>query len=1223
MQTAPPSNVQRSPLAVLREAMELVLARGASDLSIRPRRISAVTDDLADRLLHPHAAPEDAVTVAARLLAAPLAEITTDPNLRLYRTRQFLPPHKVRQQDTHCLQWLARQPGRSIREKISARNRLLAVVRNLAPAKLEHSFTLLVCSRLEPLVRRYLDEVGTAGFMGERGSQRLHLARQLGTAIAEFRQFATRHGIPEPHHLPLPNNVLLHERRYRRVWLAARWLAEQDSRSATLAQAAGLLWQELVAFFTAATLQRLGLQFIETGYLPQEPAAHECRPTSWLGLWFHTSERTFRKLRIELAPEGDVVIWLLQSDDQSSNTHCFRIATTPNVDADWAMPFDSSLSGGWGGLGGEVELLRQAVSEWLALHVAPTRKQLSVAARGANAFIRFSARSLRFCCDGLSTVTPACSVGLDPAGRQENRRPSLHLSGAEADWFRVFHGSKVTDFAGEAPLSGGVARSWIVPGHFFRACSSRHLFRLESCRALLHSVFPSTTPRRLIATAPHRLSYAGLSRFHHAMPTPLERKWTIPQPVAIALAWREHHLSAGVENCWFGFLDLESELPDFALLQCKRLDPADTDFGWLRYPAFSRNPPPTCHWPNQVAAGVLARHGVDANRRQAGTLLAQLTEAELVQIATGELDAAHAWVRHQRSWRRVSVNQADLLPVLQNWAHATVRHVQREMEQRPKCAPTRVIVSGALSAVGVVQEALRKLAVPVEFASQDLALRGAAVFGHRIQEWLPTYRDFIPDLRISIRGADGHSFWHPLFASEESGREAAVDRVLEGDEFEFSLVAHTKSVRLPMQSDHERADDDPVIRLELPPTVDCPVLVRARYETAGRGLVLSVQSQSPGLIPPTELEWDNLGEASVDETPPKLPGMPRVSFNPSELLDALNEFRNAFKLLGATRDPQAPAAVKRAAKGLSKLLQRNVSSAAKEEWAAGAGSDAATMLRDLLDHLVFVLELRERASVSPVFPDGAGRFKRPPGQVDLTALRTDSDLQCQLHTCCGRFAAAAPDSFLNHCLSGIDARRTPANVRQACIYSLGRAAGAITERGPRGKAAERIFSEITELGSGSALATREAWQEFGWWTRALAFHLAGNPWQIPNIPVTRLQSLMTALADAIAKLSVASCADNNTWSSLLACLLFLRYAMCSPEHGIAEFGPKSELARRIVRALEQAARSPGVQSVARVNLKRFVQNPEVLQGENDFEKVASIWEGKAAGVLLRASVEDE
>jgi len=30
--------------------------------------------------------------------------------------------------------------------------------------------------------------------------------------------------------LPLPNNVLLHERRYRRVWLAARWLAEYSQQ---------------------------------------------------------------------------------------------------------------------------------------------------------------------------------------------------------------------------------------------------------------------------------------------------------------------------------------------------------------------------------------------------------------------------------------------------------------------------------------------------------------------------------------------------------------------------------------------------------------------------------------------------------------------------------------------------------------------------------------------------------------------------------------------------------------------------------------------------------------------------------------------------------------------------------------------------------------------------------------------------------------------------------
>jgi len=1224
MQAPPPSQVAGTPLAVLGEALELVLARGASDLSLSPRRISAVVADLVDRLLHPHAAPEDTVTVAARLLAAPLEEITTDPNLRLYRTRQLLPPHKVRQQDTHCLQWLARQPGRSIREKISTRNRLLAVTRNLSPARLEHSFALLVCSRLEPLVRRYLDDVDSAHSMGERGSHRLHLARQLSSALADFRQFAANHGIPEPHHFPLPNNVLLHERRYRRVWLASRWLAEQDSRSISIKQAAAPLWQELVAFFTAAALQRLGFTFVETGYAPHEPSARTIGGQfRWVGHWFQTTEQFFRKLRIQLAPNGDVLVWLLHTDAQSSNTKCFRVSTSSSAAADWGMPLDSTLSEGWNGLADETELLFQAISEWLGISAAPASKHRPAAERAGDAFIRASGRSLRFYCNGQNTVTPACAVGLNPADHLPGRHPSLYLSGADANWFRTFRGAEVTDFAGEAPLSGDMARSWILPGYFFRACSSRHLFRVESCRALLHSLVTGTPIRRLIAAAPHRLSYAGLARFHDALPNPLERKWTIPQSVAIALAWREQHLPAGAEHVWFGFLDLESELPDFAFLQCKRLDPEDSDLGWLRYPAFSRNPPPTLHWPNKVAVGVLARHGFATNRRQVGILLAQLTEGELIRIATGGLAAVHAWVRHQCSWHRVAVNQADVLPVLQQWAQATCRHVQREMEQRPKCAPAKVIVSGALSAVTVVQEALRKLSVTVEFTAEDLAPRGLAVFGHRLREGLPTYRDFIPDLRISIRGVDGRSFWHRLFAGEESGREAAVDRVLEGDEFQFSLAANKKIARLPLMSEQERAVADPVIRLASPPIADCPILVRARYEAAGRGLVLSLRSETPGLIPYTELEWDNLDEDSIDEGPPALPKLHCLSFKPDEVSAVLDDFRHAFQRLGATRDPQAAADLKKATKGLSKLLQRNVSSSCLDEWAAAAQSPSANDLAELLARLAFLLEISVRESVSPIFPQSSSAFKRPAGKVDLSILAKDSDLQFQLHTCLSRFTAAAPDSYLRHCLSAINTPRTRLSVRQACIYSLGRSASAWTDSGPRREAIERIISEITEFTRNGSLAKSEKWQEFGWWVRALAFYLAGNPWQIPKLPVTLLSTLTTIIADAISQLSVASCEDDNTWSAILASLLFLRYAMRIPGQGVPQFGPKSDLSRRLVQALELAARSSAVRSVARVSLRRFVQNPEVLQGENYFVKVASIWQGKAAGVLLRANVEDE
>jgi hypothetical protein len=85
-------------------------------------------------------------------------------------------------------------------------------------------------------------------------------------------------------------------------------LAEQDFRAESVSRCAANIWQELVAWLAVASLQRFGFTFVETGYMPSEASARTngCQ-LPWLGLWFQISGHFFRKLRIQLAPHGDVV----------------------------------------------------------------------------------------------------------------------------------------------------------------------------------------------------------------------------------------------------------------------------------------------------------------------------------------------------------------------------------------------------------------------------------------------------------------------------------------------------------------------------------------------------------------------------------------------------------------------------------------------------------------------------------------------------------------------------------------------------------------------------------------------------------------------------------------------------------------------------------------------------------------------------------------------------
>ena len=1223
MQPFPPNVRTPAPPPLLQEAWELALARAEADLSLQPRPLAQVIASLQDRMRHPDDPPETTVTVLARLLAAPLEEIIAEPNQRLYRTRRFLPLHKVRQQDTRCLQWLARQPGRSIPEKVSTRNRLLAVSRNIGPTRLEHSFALTLCARLEPKVSRYLQDLGSPTRMGERGHCRLQAAQRLASALSDYREFAARYGIPELRTQPRPNNALLHDRRYRRLWLAARWLAEELARQEALASHLAPIWQELVGFTAAGALLNLDLCFVDPGIAPSEwETAPRFLSNTWPGLWFRASDERFQKIRLELAQGGAVVVWLLQTDGVALETKRFTITTAAGAAADWSLLRDLALQNGWAGFLDERDLLAQAFTEWSSIPLARPASASRLGDIQPAGFLRVGATELRFQRNGSLSRLPTCAVGVHPDEPQRGANVLLFLTGHAASHLRLFRLPAAPDFPGEQRLPRGAPGSWIVPGWFFRSFHASRPALIEARRSLLRAVTGPAPIRTLVAARPHRLSYSSQTRFHDALPAPMERKLTIPQPVAVALAWMEKEPRQLAEHAWFAFMDLDGELPDLALLQCKRCHPPAADLSWLRYPPLARNPTPPVRWTHQLAAHLLARSAFPVTGAAVGALLAQLPETLLLRTALVEQRETTAWLRSSAGWRRLTIRKEDVLHALDRWATKLKEHVKEELRGRASFAVSRLVVSGDVSAVPSLQEAFRSLSIPVEFMSHDTVPAGLAIFQRRVSQDLPTYRDFIPDLKIMVCGGAGQPFWHSLFPGGTSGLEASVDQPLVGEEFEFGLAADRTTFPLPMQSGEERAEENPLIRLPSPQRADCAVLVHARYEAAGRGLVLSLRSKQPGLLPVTELEWDNLTADTISDEPPALPHVPRLSLPGEELARHAAELRAVCSGLGAAHQVEIRDQLKQVLRPLSRFLQKHVISSAPQEWDGLQDREARQAVTDILARLAFLLGARGSDLASPAFPDGFASFKRPAGKVDLSHIELDQDLQFQLNVCLRRFAAASPDAFLKHCLAYLQKPKPQKKLLQACIHSLGRCASTWAPQGPRRAAADTVIRRVRELSAGP-LAAAPDWEEIGWWTRALVLYLAGNPWQIPLLPQYLLQNLLGAMRDAVRKLASSGCDHENTWRPVLASLLYLRYGTCSAEHGPKLFGPRSDLARDLVRELHQASRSPAVRAVAKVGLKTFLENPEVLQGDSAFDKVASIWEGKAAGVLLRAPPDDE
>jgi hypothetical protein len=180
--------------------------------------------------------PADKIHRAAALAHDAIRNIVASPRSRLVRTHEQRPVYALRELDARCMMWMARQPGRTVREKLGGRQHALAVVRRFS---LDTRENRLLRRLIDVLMRRLDGRLSASGVFDEDGPcdefQRAALAlcrRALGTTgLAEVR----------PSEDSRPNNVLLGDPDYSRIWrawlilrkaedsLASRWSAAPRS----------------------------------------------------------------------------------------------------------------------------------------------------------------------------------------------------------------------------------------------------------------------------------------------------------------------------------------------------------------------------------------------------------------------------------------------------------------------------------------------------------------------------------------------------------------------------------------------------------------------------------------------------------------------------------------------------------------------------------------------------------------------------------------------------------------------------------------------------------------------------------------------------------------------------------------------------------------------------------------------------------------------------------
>ena len=170
--------------------------------------------------------PCDRLLVAAEFAADSLEHLLDRHRHRAVRIHEQLPFHQLREVDTRSMAWLARQPGRNIREKLSGRTHALGVKRDVSVDTTENR---LLRSFAKLLVRRAGSRLDHKDAY-DRTTEDVERVRRLEECVRLCDERMRRSELAEVPTLTRlqPNNVLLRDPHYSRVFRAWKWLRDDE-----------------------------------------------------------------------------------------------------------------------------------------------------------------------------------------------------------------------------------------------------------------------------------------------------------------------------------------------------------------------------------------------------------------------------------------------------------------------------------------------------------------------------------------------------------------------------------------------------------------------------------------------------------------------------------------------------------------------------------------------------------------------------------------------------------------------------------------------------------------------------------------------------------------------------------------------------------------------------------------------------------------------------------
>ena len=140
--------------------------------------------------------------------------------VKILREHAMLPIHAAREVDSNSVQWLSRQPGRTLREKLSGKPYIKAVRRKSSVDTSENRLLKAFFLRIEQiLIKRQnaLDETS------KKACEELLISIQRWLRSEEATEIGVWGNLP-------PNNTLLQDKRYRKVWDGWLWLQDIDAK---------------------------------------------------------------------------------------------------------------------------------------------------------------------------------------------------------------------------------------------------------------------------------------------------------------------------------------------------------------------------------------------------------------------------------------------------------------------------------------------------------------------------------------------------------------------------------------------------------------------------------------------------------------------------------------------------------------------------------------------------------------------------------------------------------------------------------------------------------------------------------------------------------------------------------------------------------------------------------------------------------------------------------